>query len=169
MPDASFRKVLMVGFGFDSHRLVEGRKLLIGGVLIESPVGALAHSDGDVLLHALCDALLGAAGMGDIGMYFPDSDLSFKDADSSIFVKQIVGKLSENLYKIINIDATIILEKPKLSKYKDSIKKKIAENCKIQENQVNIKAKTNEGMGLVGKSEGISAYCVCQLSNKQVL
>jgi 2-C-methyl-D-erythritol 2,4-cyclodiphosphate synthase len=157
----------MVGFGYDSHRLEVGRKLIIGGVDIESSVGAVAHSDGDVLLHALCDALLGAAGLGDIGMHFPDSDLKYKDADSSIFVNKIMQMLSEKSYKIINIDATVLLEKIRLSPYKDPIKRKIAELCNLSNDKVNIKAKTNEGMGFVGTSEGIAAYCICEIQNFQ--
>ncbi|MGA2297045.1 MAG: 2-C-methyl-D-erythritol 2,4-cyclodiphosphate synthase [FCB group bacterium] len=156
----------MVGFGYDSHKLVPGRKLLLGGVLIESESGAMAHSDGDTLLHALCDALLGAAGLGDIGELFPDSEIKYKDADSKIFVKEIIGLLKKKSLNIVNIDVTILLEKPKLNKYKQAIRQSISELCKIPFDRVNIKAKTNEGMGFVGHSEGIAVYCICEIQTK---
>jgi len=156
----------MVGFGYDSHKLVTGRKLLLGGVLIDSEFGALAHSDGDTLLHALCDALLGAAGLGDIGEHFPDSDSQFKDADSKIFINRIIDIIGKKSMRIVNIDVTILLEKPKLKDYKQVILQSVAELCNISFDRVNIKAKTNERMGFVGSSEGIVVYCICEIQLK---
>lgn len=153
----------MVGFGYDSHRLEAGQKLIIGGISIESELGTIAHSDGDALLHALCDALLGAAGEGDIGELFPDTNPIYKDADSGQFVREAVRRLSEKHLKIVNIDATVILERPKLSHYKPEIKQNVAELCSIKPEQVNIKAKTNEKMGFTGRSEGIAVYCICEI------
>jgi len=155
----------MVGFGYDSHKLATGKELIIGGVKIESDWGTLAHSDGDVLIHALVDALLGAAGLGDIGEHYPDTDVQYKNADSSIFLKDAIALLERNFLRVINIDATIILEKPKLSLYKDDIRKNIASICGMSVERVNIKAKTNEKMGFAGRSEGIVAFCVCQTTN----
>jgi len=156
----------MVGFGYDSHKLTAGRKLMLGGVLIDTEFGALAHSDGDTLLHALCDALLGAAGLGDIGEHFPDTDPQFKDADSKLFVKKIIDILDKKALRIVNVDTTILLEKPKLKDYKQVIRQSIADLCKIPFERVNIKAKTNEKMGFVGSSEGIAAFCICELQQK---
>ncbi len=153
----------MTGFGYDSHRLAEGRKLIIGGIIIESDKGTIAHSDGDVLLHALVDATLGAAGLGDIGEHFPDTGMKYKNADSGSFVKDTIMLLKENSYRLVNIDATVILEKPKLSQYKDKIRQNVAELCGLPAERVNIKAKTNEKMGFTGSSEGIAAFCVCEI------
>ena len=154
----------MVGIGYDSHILAPGRNLIIGGIKIESEFGTIAHSDGDVLLHALCDALLGASCLGDIGEHFPDSDPKFKDADSSGFIKIIMQLINNKLYKLINIDATIILEKPKLHNYKKLIKENIAKLCGLPIERVNIKAKSNEKMGFIGRGEGIAAICICELN-----
>jgi 2-C-methyl-D-erythritol 2,4-cyclodiphosphate synthase len=151
----------MIGFGYDSHRFKEGGELIIGGVAIESEYGVMAHSDGDVLLHALIDALLGATGKGDIGTLFPDTDSKFKNIASSILIKETIAMISD--YSIINIDATILLEKPKLADYKLQIKENVAALCGIATDKVNIKAKTNERMGFVGRIEGLSCYCVVQV------
>ena len=153
----------MIGFGYDSHRLEKGIPFILGGVLIASDVGPVAHSDGDAVLHALCDALLGAASLGDIGEYFPDSGPAFKNADSSIFTRKVLSLIEEKLFKIINIDITIILEKPKLAEYKPEIKKNISSICNVSAEHVNIKAKTSEKMGFIGQGEGIAVFCVCQL------
>jgi len=153
----------MVGFGWDIHKLAEGLRLAIGGVEVESEKGAQAHSDGDVLFHALCDALLGAASLGDIGELFPDIDARYKNADSSIFVKEVITLLEERNLQIVNIDATIVLERPKLKSYKAEIKKNVAKLCKVEEERINVKAKTSEGLDAVGKGEAIAAYCVCQI------
>jgi 2-C-methyl-D-erythritol 2,4-cyclodiphosphate synthase len=156
----------MVGLGYDSHRFAPGESLIIGGVKIPSEFGTVAHSDGDALLHALIDSLLGAAALGDIGELFPDNDARYKNADSGQLTEEVVKIIYEKGYEIINIDATIVLEKPKLKEYKPKMKKRIAELCRIDESQVNIKAKTNEKLGFTGRSEGIACYSICQLERK---
>lgn len=155
----------MTGFGYDVHRLGEGESLILGGVKIESSIGTIAHSDGDVLLHAVMDAILGAAGLGDIGEHFPDTDPEYKDADSMELLRHVI-KLIENDYSIVNIDAMVVLEKPKLKDHKKEMIKNIAEACGLQENRVNIKATTNEKMGFIGRGEGIAVYAVCELKDK---
>jgi 2-C-methyl-D-erythritol 2,4-cyclodiphosphate synthase len=153
----------MVGFGYDSHILAEGKPLILGGLRIESDFGTIAHSDGDVVLHTLCDALLGSAGLGDIGELFPDSDSKYKGADSRLFISQIMKLLDDRNLFIINLDITILLEKPKLKNYKDKIRQSISELVNISAENVNIKAKTNEGMGFIGRQEGLAAYCICEI------
>jgi 2-C-methyl-D-erythritol 2,4-cyclodiphosphate synthase len=157
----------MIGFGYDNHRLVEGESLILGGIKIESAIGTIAHSDGDALLHALCDALLGGAGLGDIGEHFPDTDPKYKDANSEKFVVDAMELIKAKNIEVENIDATILLETPKLKDYKLAIKRNIARMCDIHEDWVNIKAKTSEKMGFVGRSEGVVAYCVCQLRTRK--
>jgi len=160
----------MVGFGYDSHRLAEGESLILGGVKIVSEIGTVAHSDGDAVLHALCDALLGASGLQDIGEHFPDTDPKYKNADSSLFIKEAVRMIKEKSLRIINTDISIILERPKLKDYKQAIRERIADLCEIPSDRVNIKAKTNEKMGFVGRREGVAVYCICEiqtLDNKQ--
>ena len=161
-----FIKVIMVGFGYDSHKLALGESLILGGVIIESEKGTIAHSDGDVILHTLCDALLGAAGLGDIGELFPDSDEKYKNYDSSKFVINVIELIEKAGFEPVNIDITVILEKPKLKIYKEKIKNRIAELCKIKPDRVNVKAKTNEGLGFVGREEGVAAYCICEIRKK---
>lgn len=156
----------MVGFGYDSHRLSLGESLILGGIIIDSPLGTVAHSDGDALLHALCDALLGAAGLGDIGEHFPDTDPRYKNAESSVFVKNAIEMINDKNLVLVNIDAVILLETPKLKQYKQIIKENIASMCRISSDYVNIKAKTSEKMGFVGRSEGVVAYCICELRHK---
>lgn len=156
----------MVGFGYDSHILAEGKPLLLGGIKIESELGTVAHSDGDVVLHALCDALLGSSGLGDIGELFPDNDSKFKGADSRLFVKQIMKMLDDRKLVVINVDITILLEKPKLMNFKEKISQSISELVGIPNKNVNIKAKSNEGMGFVGRQEGVAAYCICEIQQK---
>lgn len=152
-------KNLKIGIGYDSHRFSKDRKLIIGGVEIRSDIGLLGHSDGDVLLHAIIDAIFGAAGLGDIGHHFPNT-LEYKDISSIVLLKK-AGDILENLgYKVNNIDSTVILEEPKLSPYIPKMKKKIANILTIPEESVNIKAKTNEGMGFIGEKEGIAAIAV---------
>lgn len=153
----------MVGIGCDLHKLEKGKKLIIGAVPIESEYGAVAHSDGDVLIHALVDAILGAAGLGDIGEHFPDSNPKYYNADSTIFLKKTIRLLEKSNFKLINIDITISLEKPKLSQYKGMIKQSISHYCKISDEKVNVKAKTGEGIGIIGRKEAISAICVCEI------
>jgi 2-C-methyl-D-erythritol 2,4-cyclodiphosphate synthase len=153
----------MIGFGYDSHRLTKGESLILGGVKISSEVGTVAHSDGDAVLHSLCDALLGATGLGDIGEHFPDTDQAYKNADSSVLTMQVIDMIENKRLRIINIDISIILEKPKLSVYKEEMKNRISSICHIPSERVNIKAKTNEKMGFIGSGEGIAVFCVCQI------
>jgi 2-C-methyl-D-erythritol 2,4-cyclodiphosphate synthase len=154
----------MIGFGYDSHRFQPEGKLLIGGIEIPSQFGVVAHSDGDVLLHALIDALLGAAGLGDIGDHFPDSNEKYKNADSIELLKEILSLIFD--YRIINIDVTVLLEKPKLAAYKEKIRNNIAFTCNLEQDRVNIKAKSNEQMGFVGRKEGIVCFCICQIEKR---
>jgi 2-C-methyl-D-erythritol 2,4-cyclodiphosphate synthase len=153
----------MIGFGYDSHRLAAGENLILGGIKISSDIGTIAHSDGDAVLHSMMDALLGAAALGDIGEHFPDTDMTYKNADSCKLTTLVVDLIGQKGFSIVNIDITIILESPKLSSYKIEMKNKISSLCRITPEQVNIKAKTNEKMGFIGSGEGIAVFCVCQL------
>ncbi len=153
--------MIKVGQGFDVHQLVSGRKCIIGGVEIPFDKGLDGHSDADVLLHAISDALLGAAGLGDIGKHFPNTDPSIKNIDSRNILKKVVLLLHEKKYSIINIDATVICELPKLTPYIDRIKNNIASDCHIEINAVNIKATTTETLGFTGRGEGIAAQAIC--------
>lgn len=152
-----------IGHGYDVHRLVEGRKLILGGVEIEYVKGLLGHSDADVLLHAISDALLGAAAMGDIGGMFPDNDPAFKDADSLDLLRQVVARLSAAGYKVGNIDATVIAQAPKLKPHIEKMRANIAAACGVDISFVNVKATTEEGLGFSGSGEGIAAHSVCIL------
>lgn len=155
---------MRIGMGYDVHRLVEGRDLIVGGVKIEYEKGLLGHSDADVLLHAIMDALLGAAALGDIGKHFPDSDPQYKGI-SSIKLLEHVGKLlSDNNYFIGNIDATIIAQAPKFRPYIDQMNKNIADALQIDISQINVKATTEEGLGFTGAGEGISSQAICMLN-----
>ena len=157
------RHKMRIGMGYDVHRLVEGRDLILGGVKIPYEKGLLGHSDADVLLHAIMDALLGAAALGDIGMHFPDTEPKYKGI-SSIKLLSYVGKLlEEKLYIIGNIDATVIAQHPKLLPYREQMRKNIADALHISVDQVNVKATTEEGLGFTGKGEGISAQAVALL------
>ena len=158
----------MVGFGYDNHRLTTGESLILGGVRIESPLGTVAHSDGDALLHALCDALLGAAGLDDIGEHFPDTDPKYKDAESGVLLREVIEMIEKKNLELVNIDAVVLLETPKLKLYKKRIKENIAILCGISADYVNIKAKTSEKMGFVGRSEGVAVYCICELKKKGI-
>ncbi len=149
-----------VGQGTDVHRLVEGRELWLGGIRIEHSKGALGHSDADVLLHAICDALLGAAGLGDIGHHFPDTDMRWKDADSKVLLKQVMTLLHEQGWSVGNVDSTLLLERPKIKPYIPAMRTVIAGLLGVEENAVSIKATTNEGMGYVGREEGVCAHAV---------
>ncbi|MDK2807670.1 MAG: 2-C-methyl-D-erythritol 2,4-cyclodiphosphate synthase [Clostridiales bacterium] len=156
---------MRVGIGYDVHRLTQDRELIIGGVSIPYEKGLLGHSDADVLLHAIMDALLGAAALGDIGKHFPDTDETYRGA-SSLLLLEKVGELVENeLYVVENIDATIIAQRPKMLPYLDKMKENIARILKLEENQINIKATTEEGLGFTGSGEGISAQAICSLSS----
>jgi 2-C-methyl-D-erythritol 2,4-cyclodiphosphate synthase len=147
-----------IGFGYDVHRLEEGHELVIGGVKIPHEKGCLAHSDGDVLIHALCDALLGAANLGDIGQHFPDTDPAWKGMASSRFLEEIMKILHDRRYQIGNIDTTICLQKPKLSPYIESMKEHLSRL--VGTSAISIKATTTEKLGFVGKEKGIAAYAV---------
>ena len=152
---------MRIGHGYDVHRFAENRKLILGGVEIPNDKGLLGHSDADVLLHAISDALLGAAALGDIGKHFPDTDMAFKDADSRVLLRRCVALLKEKGYKISNIDATVIAQKPKLAPFIGEMIKNIAEDCGVGTHRVNIKATTEEGLGFTGELLGISAHAVC--------
>ena len=155
---------MRVGMGYDVHKLVENRKLILGGVEIPYEYGLLGHSDADVLLHAIADALLGAAALRDIGRHFPDNDPAYEGADSIELLKKVGEMLEERMYLIENIDATVIAQKPKLLPYIDTMVKNVAEALHLEEDQVNIKATTEEGLGFTGKKEGISAQAICCIS-----
>jgi 2-C-methyl-D-erythritol 2,4-cyclodiphosphate synthase len=154
-----------IGSGIDFHQLVADRELWIGGVHIPHSKGALGHSDADVLLHAICDALLGAACLGDIGLHFPDTSSTYKDIDSRILLKSTSELVSKAGYKIVNIDSTICLQEPKISSYIIQMRREIAGVLSISENDISIKATTTEKMGFVGRGEGISAYATALLEN----
>lgn len=155
--------MLRIGHGYDVHRLVEGRKLILGGVEIEYTKGLLGHSDADVLLHAVSDALLGAAAMGDIGGMFPDTDPAFKDADSLELLRQVVKRLGEAGYTVGNIDATVIAQAPKFKPHIAKMRENIASACGVDISFVNVKATTEEGLGFSGSGEGIAVHSVCTI------
>lgn len=153
----------MVGLGFDVHRLQEGETLILAGVKLESSFGTVAHSDGDVLFHALADSILGAIGEDDIGIHFLDTIKETKDMDSSIIVKKALELMEARGFSLVNIDITLVLESPKLKPYKDEMKKNIAKICSLPTERVSLKATTNERMGFIGRSEGVVAYAICQV------
>ncbi|MSQ79982.1 MAG: 2-C-methyl-D-erythritol 2,4-cyclodiphosphate synthase [Flavobacteriaceae bacterium] len=154
---------LRVGFGYDVHQLLAGRELWLGGVKIESPFGALGHSDADVLLHAICDAILGAAGLRDIGFHFPDTDPVYKGADSKLLLKRVMELITEKGWKVENMDSTLCLENPKINPYVPAMKQTISSILNIDQDAVSIKATTNEQMGFVGRQEGLTAYATVLL------
>lgn len=156
---------MRVGTGYDVHRLVEGRKLIVGGVEIPYEKGLLGHSDADVLLHAVSDALLGAAALGDIGRHFPDSDPAYKDISSLILLQRVGDLLAGKGFLIENIDATIIAQAPKMRPYIDTMRENIAKALELDATQVNVKATTEEGLGFTGAGEGIAAQAVCLLTS----
>lgn len=155
---------MRIGMGYDVHRLVEGRDLIVGGVKIEYNKGLLGHSDADVLLHAIMDALLGAAALGDIGKHFPDTDPQYKGISSIKLLEHVGNLLSENNFFIGNIDATIIAQAPKFRPYIDQMNENIAKALNIELNQINVKATTEEGLGFTGAGEGISSQAICVLN-----
>ncbi len=155
--------MLRIGQGYDAHRFAEGGQLVLGGVAVEHEQSLAAHSDGDVALHALCDALLGAAAMGDIGKHFPDTDQSFKGIDSRILLRNVCAKLAAQGYAVNNVDVTIVAQRPRLSPYIDRMRATIATDLNIEINAVNVKATTTEGLGFEGRGEGISTYAVALL------
>jgi len=154
---------MRIGHGYDVHRLVEGRDLILGGVKIPYEKGLLGHSDADVLLHAVSDALLGAAGLGDIGRHFPDTDPTYKDADSRKLLALVVEKIHMAGYGVGNVDVTMIAQKPKLKDYIPQMQRNIALTLGVEENRVNIKATTEENLGLTGDGSGMACHAVCLL------
>ena len=152
---------MRIGHGYDVHRFADGRELILGGVEIPYSKGLLGHSDADVLLHAVMDALLGAAALGDIGKLFPDNDPKYKDADSLKLLWEVVGELNEKGYRIVNIDSTVCAQAPKLAPYIDEMRENIAVACGLRKSAVSVKATTEEGLGFTGRLEGISATAVC--------
>ena len=154
---------MRIGHGYDVHRLVEGRDLILGGVKIEFELGLLGHSDADVLLHAVSDALLGAAGLGDIGKHFPDTDPKYKGADSRVLLRHVVKLVKEHGYRISNVDVTMIAQKPKLQAHIPQMVQNIAADLEIPETRVNVKATTEEKLGFTGNLEGLRCHAVCLL------
>ena len=158
---------MRIGHGYDVHRLVEGRKLILGGVEVPHTVGLLGHSDADVLTHAVMDALLGAAALGDIGRHFPDTDPAYAGADSLKLLDHVVELLEEKGYQVGNVDATILAQKPKLAPYIEKMRDNLAARMKVEPDQVNVKATTEEKLGFTGAEEGIAAHAVALLSLKR--
>lgn len=157
---------MRVGIGYDIHKLVQGRRLILGGIEIPYAKGLLGHSDADVLMHAICDALLGAVSEGDIGDHFPDTDPEYKDIESSRLLEKVYEIVKSKGFQINNIDAIIIAEEPKLRMYKEEIRKNIASILKIDEDKIGLKAKTREGLGDIGKKKAIASYSVVLVSKK---
>ena len=155
-----------VGFGFDVHEFEFGRRLILGGVNIPHSIGLKGHSDADVVIHAVADALLGAAGLGDIGQHFPDSDPQFKDIDSRELLRHITGLLEERGWSVSNIDITVVAQVPKIQPHSAMMQKNIAEDLKISEGVVNVKATTTESLGFIGRKEGIAAWAITALVSK---
>ena len=155
--------MMRIGQGFDAHQLVAGRKLIIGGVEIAYEKGLLGHSDADVLLHAICDALLGAAALGDIGKHFPDSDVRFKGVDSRALLRDVSALIKKHGFQVSNVDATIIAEAPRMAPHIAQMVRNIAADLRLPDEQVNVKATTTEKMGFTGRGEGIAAQAVCLL------
>lgn len=161
--DMKERITMRVGMGYDVHKLVEGRRLVLGGVEIPYEKGLLGHSDADVLVHAVMDALLGAAALGDIGKHFPDTDPAYEGADSMRLLEEVRKLLDANNYVIGNVDATVIAQRPKLAPYIEMMRENIAARLLIDKNQVNVKATTEEGLGFTGQGQGISSQAICLL------
>ena len=158
---------MRIGHGYDVHRLVEGRDLILGGVKIDYEKGLLGHSDADVLLHAVSDALLGAAGLGDIGRHFPDTDPKYKGADSLELLREVYRKISEKGFRVGNIDVTMIAQKPKLKDYISQMQENIAAAVNVSPERVNVKATTEEKLGFTGTGEGMACYAVCLLEEME--
>lgn len=158
---------MRIGHGYDVHRFAENRKLFLGGVEIKHDKGLLGHSDADVLLHAICDALLGAAALGDIGKHFPDSDPAYKGISSKLLLTKVVLLLQEKGYKVGNIDATIVAQAPKLAPYIEDMKNTVAQLCNVDADAVNVKATTEEKLGFTGREEGVAAHAVCIICKEQ--
>ncbi len=160
--------MIRIGHGYDVHQLVEGRKCIIGGVEIAYEKGLLGHSDADVLLHAICDAMLGAVGLGDIGKHFPDTDVNYKGADSRSLLRHVAQLLKQHGYVLSNVDATIIAQAPKMGPHIESMCTNIASDCGVARSQVNVKATTTEKLGFIGRGEGIAAEAVCLVQSASV-
>ena len=158
--------MMRIGHGYDVHAFGEGDAVVLGGVQIPWQRGVIAHSDGDVVLHALCDALLGAAGLGDIGRHFPDTDPAFSDADSRTLVRAVVAQLDEAGWTIVNVDLTVIAQTPRLSEHIDRMRERIAADLRVVVGSVNVKATTTEKLGFVGREEGIATHAVALLTNE---
>ena len=158
---------MRIGHGYDVHRLVEGRPLILGGVEIDYNLGLLGHSDADVLLHAICDALLGALGRGDLGQHFPDTDADFAGIDSRKLLREVITKMVAADYQLENLDATIICQKPKLAPYIAAMVKRIAADCHVEPDQINVKATTTEQLGFPGRGEGIAVHAVVLLQRNK--
>ena len=156
---------MRVGHGYDAHRYIAGRPLILGGVEIPYEKGLEAHSDGDAVIHAICDSLLGAAGLGDIGSYFPDTDKKFKNIDSRILLREVLAQIKEKSFEIGNIDVTILAQAPKMASHIAAMKSILAEDLNVDSTSINIKATTTEKMGFIGRLEGIAVYAVCLLEN----
>ena len=154
---------MRIGHGYDAHRLVSGRALILGGVSIPHDRGLLAHSDGDALIHAICDALLGAAALGDTGKFFPDTQPEWKGVDSRVLLREVVAMLARKGFRITNVDATIVAQRPKLAPYFPAMRENLAADLKIAIERVNVKGTTTEGMGFAGREEGIAAHAVALL------
>jgi 2-C-methyl-D-erythritol 2,4-cyclodiphosphate synthase len=155
--------VTLAGIGYDSHRLVEGRRLVIGGVHVPSELGLDGHSDADVLAHAVIDALLGAAGLGDIGEHFPDTDERWRDADSMQLLASVVRSVLAEGFEIVNVDCTVVMEAPRLAPHRQAIRERLASVLSLELTRVNVKASTGEGMGFVGRGEGAAALAIASL------
>ena len=153
----------MIGLGYDTHRLVEGRPLILGGVRIEHDLGLAGHSDADVLTHAIIDAVLGAAGLGDIGAHFPDTDERWRDADSIALLRHVAALVDGEGLRVVNVDATIVLEAPKIGAHREAMRARLAEALGLEARRVNVKATTGEGMGFVGRAEGAAAMAIAAL------
>lgn len=158
---------MRIGHGYDVHRFAQGRPLILGGVRIPFALGLLGHSDADVLLHAVCDALLGAAALGDIGTHFPDTDPAYKDADSRVLLRSAADLLTAHGYRIINIDATVLAERPKLKDYIMTMRENIAGDLALDLDVINVKATTEEGLGFTGQMLGIAAHAVCLIEKRE--
>lgn len=154
---------MRIGQGFDVHRFANGRRLVLGGVEIPHPQGMLAHSDGDVLIHALCDALLGAAALGDIGQHFPDTSADFKDADSRVLLRAVVALLAERGWRVGNVDTTVVAQRPKLAPFIPAMRERLAADLRVEVGAVGVKATTTEQLGFTGRGEGIAAFAVALL------
>lgn len=155
-----------IGFGYDIHRLAAGRTLMLGGVLVPSEKGCDGHSDADVLLHAIADALLGAAGLGDIGRHFPNTDPRYKGISSVILLQQVAGLLTQHRWSVVNVDATVILESPKIAPYVEAMRQTIARALSLTPAQISVKATTNEGLGSLGAGEGAAAHAVALITQE---